>query len=129
MLLACINCTKGFHCDIFIWAYNVLCQDHSLHYAFLSSFSHFLSNFNGFHYSFLYVYMKYCDNIHVLSPSPFILPASTHKSRKRSRNVVLPLLKDSLLLRNSSRWKCHQKRLWNPWLPLSYVIYTDTDHS
>jgi hypothetical protein len=51
-----INCTEWSHCDISIYAYNVLCLN-SLYYSFLSSTLPSLHNFNGFPYSvFIHAY-------------------------------------------------------------------------
>jgi hypothetical protein len=68
LLLVHINCTKGFHCDIFIHVHNVLLSNSPLYY-FL--FPTFLTIILMGSIVFSHMHIKYFDHIHSPAPSLF----------------------------------------------------------
>jgi hypothetical protein len=61
----------GFHCDISIHACNVLWSNSHPLILFLKSHPPFKAIFDGFHYSFSYMLMRYFDHMYlILHPPP-----------------------------------------------------------
>jgi hypothetical protein len=88
-LLACVNCTNGFHCNIFMHAYNVLQSNSYLITLFYPS-SHLLKRLPGFIVLFSYIGVKYFNQIH--SSSPLLSPSYTPGIHYFSFSVWLILL-------------------------------------
>jgi hypothetical protein len=81
-LLVYVSCIRGFHCDIYICAYNVSCLDSSLHSA-----APLLTQLQQVSLFYFHTRIQCTHHIHP-SPSPFTLPLPSSTGNNVSKSAM-----------------------------------------